>query len=197
MNDEKSRAQILAENLSNIRQQKKISRKALAAAVGVNEVSYGKYERAESSPSYDKLFVIAEKLDCSIADLLGENPNVKDRQIFKYRLQKAIDTAKILRCEISFLADGKVSLILPPSISIENAPIHFKNKDGDLIKKGKFEVNYDISFAPIVFDDSKVFVSVMEDIEKSALLENNFFLKKFQDTFFKTNRRIKETNKTA
>lgn len=189
MTDEKALAQmkIFGENLSKIRQQKKISRKDLANAVGVKEVSFGKYERGETAPSFDKIVAMAKYLDCSVADLIGDNPTAKDQKIFEYRLQKAIDMAKSLRCDISFLYDGKISVTLPPSISV----------DSDNLLGEKVEVNYEISFAPIKFDNPKVFVSVMEDVEKAALLENNFFLQKFQDTFFKTNRKIKENNKTA
>lgn len=178
-------AKNFGENLKRIRMAKNISRKELAAAVGTTENICGKYERAESSPPYDKLFLIAEKLDCSIVDLLGDIDSAKDRKVFEYRLQKAIDMAKSLRCEVAFLSDDKISVTLPPSFTVENGTLFGKN----------VEVNYDISFAPITFDNAKVFISVMESIEKSALLENNFFLKKFQEIFFKTNRNI--NNATA
>lgn len=177
---EKTRAQILGENLANLRIQKKISRKELAAAVGVNEVSFGKYERGESSPNYERLFILAEKLDCSVADIVGDNPAVKDRDVFEYRLQRAIDTAKSLRCDISVTDDNKVTITLPPAFTVDN---------GNLLGK-KIEVNYDISFAPITFDNPNVFISVMESIEKSALVENNYFIKKFQEIFFATRKGV-------
>lgn len=187
MTDKKTLAQIFAKNLKRIRLEKNISRKELAVAVGVSEMAVGFYENEKKLPTIENAFLIASALDVSITDLFGDTPNAENKKIFDYRLQRAIDTAKSLRCEISFLSDGKISVTLPPSISVEN---------GNLLGR-KVEVNYDISFAPITFDNSKVFVSVMEELEKSALFENNFFLNKFQDTFFKTKRRITSKSKTA
>ena len=169
-------SQELGENIKRIRQEKNISRKDLADKVGVTEISFGKYERGESSPSLDKILEMAKFLDVSISDLVGDNPDAKDRKIFEYRLQKAIDIAKNVQCEISLLSDGKISITLPGLISVEN---------GNLDSGKKVEVTYNISFAPIIFDNSKDFVAVIEMVEKSALTENNFFLNKLRETIFK------------
>lgn len=181
---QKTIAQELGENIKRIRQEKNISRKNLADKVGVTEISFGKYERGESSPSLDKILEMAKFLDVSISDLVGDNRDAKDRKIFEYRLQKAIDIAKSVQCEISLLSDGKISITLPGLISVEN---------GNLDSGKKIEVTYNISFSPIIFDNSKDFVAVIEMVEKTALTENNFFLNKLRETIFKPKSKLRET----
>lgn len=62
----------IGERIKQARKEKGIKQKELAEAIGVAEVTLRQYESNKYSPKYDKLKKIAETLDMSTFDLLGE-----------------------------------------------------------------------------------------------------------------------------
>lgn len=82
---------VFGENLESLRKQKNLSRKELADAIGITETSLGAYAQGRRSPTLDKIWHLAVKLDCSIGELLGDVPIIPDDE---RKVQAAI---KILR----------------------------------------------------------------------------------------------------
>lgn len=66
-------AEILGANLRRICEEKGVSRKQLAEAVGVTEVSICGYETGRKLPPLDKIFVMADFLKVSVTSLTGDN----------------------------------------------------------------------------------------------------------------------------
>src|SRR6218665_2297625 len=62
----------IGHNILKIREKKSLSRKELAAKIGVSETQIGYYERSENFPSQVLLAKIAKVLEVKIADLYGE-----------------------------------------------------------------------------------------------------------------------------
>lgn len=179
MKDKKTVAQILGENLKRIRLEKGVFRKDLAAAIGIDESSYGKYERGERNLPADKIYNLAIALNCSVADILGDNPNAESGIIFEYRLQRAIKIAEGVQCKIEVLKSGEVSVTFPNQISVEG--------------NNKISVHYNLGFAPVIFSSAKDFVLVMESVEKSALAENEVFLEKLRKVIFRPKQVLETT----
>lgn len=67
---------ILAERLVSLRSERKLSRREVAAATGITERTYQRYENAERDPSAPVLLAIAEYYNVSADYLLGRT----DRQ---------------------------------------------------------------------------------------------------------------------
>ena len=111
----------LGANLRRIRESKNITRKQLAEAIGVSEVSIGGYENAHKLPPLDKIFAMADFLDVSTADLTGETRKTADKIIFGYRLQRAkkmmvyLDslTADLPGYELGVNERGNISIFSP------------------------------------------------------------------------------------
>lgn len=167
MTDEKALAQmkIFGKNLSKIRQQKNISRKEIAAKVGVKEISYGKYERAETSPTLDKIVEMSKILDCSVGDLIGDNPNAKDKQIFEYRLQRALNLANVAGIEVEPYSNG-LAVSIPSTTEMIN-------------DDGTSEIISVISAYRI--KDKISFVTIIELSESQAIKQNKPFIEVFEN----------------
>ena len=67
---------ILAERLVNLRSERKLSRREVAAGTGITERTYQRYENAERDPSAPVLLALAEYYHVSADYLLGRT----DRQ---------------------------------------------------------------------------------------------------------------------
>jgi len=61
---------ILAQNIRNYRQEKKISQEELAAICGLHRTYIGSVERSERNVTLSTLEALAEALNVSVADLL-------------------------------------------------------------------------------------------------------------------------------
>lgn len=155
---DKTRAQILGENLKRIRQLKGYSRKDLADVIGITEIAFGTYERGIRLAPLDKIFELAEFLDVTIADLTGENPNVENKRFFEYRYKRAIQITSV-----DFLHpttesdDGKINLYIPAKV--------VRDKDGTLTfcaDESGLIGDY------VTFRDKQVFVEVIEHAELFA-----------------------------
>lgn len=68
-------------NLKKIRKARGYTRAELAEKLGIDQVSYGRYERGEREPSIKKLFAIADALQVRVEALFGES-EVGPRDIF-------------------------------------------------------------------------------------------------------------------
>lgn len=62
---------ILAERLVNLRSERKLSRREVAAATGITERTYQRYENAERDPSAPVLLALADYYNVSADYLLG------------------------------------------------------------------------------------------------------------------------------
>ena len=67
---------ILAERLVNLRSERKLSRREVAAGTGITERTYQRYENSERDPSAPVLLALAEYYHVSADYLLGRT----DRQ---------------------------------------------------------------------------------------------------------------------
>ena len=65
-------AEIFAKNLKIIRLARKLSRRKLAARVGIHKSSIDRYEAGTRQPDLNTIKALAEALHCSVADLFGE-----------------------------------------------------------------------------------------------------------------------------
>ena len=172
MKDKRTVAQILGENLKRIRLEKGISRKDLAAAIEIDESSYGKYERGERNLPADKIYNLAISLNCSVADILGENPNAESGKVFEYRLQRAYQMARdfldsLLNAEPNFDKEGRVVVHSPEKITYENGVASFHGGYNSVAFKNKLD-----------------FVNVMERAENDALRQQIDFNAAFRQIVF-------------
>lgn len=168
MKDKKAIAQILGENLKRIRLEKGVSRKDLAAAIGVIETAYGAYERGERNLPADKIFQLAVKLKVSVADILGENPDAENNKIFEYRLQRAYKMARdfldsMLNAKPNFDKEGHIVIHSPEKITYENGVV---SGPGD--------------YNSVTFKTKSDFVKVMEQAEYDALRKEISFNQAFR-----------------
>lgn len=63
---------MLSNNLKSIRKSRKITQEALASKLNVTRQTISKWENGQSVPDADSLTQIAELLDISVQELLGE-----------------------------------------------------------------------------------------------------------------------------
>lgn len=68
---------ILAERLVSLRSERKLSRREVAAATGITERTYQRYENAERDPSAPVLLALADYYDVSADYLLGRTDRQK------------------------------------------------------------------------------------------------------------------------
>lgn len=163
MDQDKSRAQILGENLERIRKEKGFSRKLLANSLGVGVDLIGLYENGKRLPPLDKIFNIATFLEVSVTDLISNNgcisetPNIDDiinKNIFEYRFKRAISITSVDDFfPTTELENGNIKVYIPHEVK--------RDDDGTLnfIGYGKF----------ITFKDKKVFVECVEKAERTAI----------------------------
>ena len=162
---DKTRAQILGENLERIRKEKGYSRKQLAKYLGVNVDAIGKYETGQREPPLDKIVKLATALEISVSSLIGDNPNVEKNIIFDYRYKRAVDlTSTTIFSPTTELENGKIQVSIPTKIirNDDGALSFFADESGAIV----YVVN---------FEDRKVFVDSVEKAEKSAILNNITF----------------------
>ena len=145
---EKSRTQILGENLDRIRKEKGYSRKQLAEVLGVTDKTIGNYINGEKEPSFKKLFALADFLKVSVASLTGENnfsnnlPNIekliKDK-IFEFRYHQAFSLAKAANYSLIEL-DGAIFITVTVNRKIKDDDGNFKVSE--VTSQFKFENKY-------------------------------------------------------
>lgn len=184
---EKSRAEILGENLARIRKEKGFSRKQLADVVGMTEIAFGLYERGGSTPSLEKIFMLADFLQVSVSSLTGENnfadsiPDVEkiiDEKIFEYRLQKAWQLTEYL--EPDFNAGGFLGSDEP--MHDENGRITLYSAEKVIYENGC--VSSVGNSIRIAFENEKDFIKVMEQSERNALYKQIPLSESFRDIVF-------------
>lgn len=176
---DKTRAQILGENLKRIRKEKGYSRKDLAAVIGVNVDAIGKYETGQREPPLEKIVKLATFLEVSVANLIGDNPNVELDIIFDYRYKRAVDiTSTNFFSPTIELKNGKIQVNIPAKVirNDDGALSFFADESGALVYT-------------VHFKDRKVFVDSVEKAEKSAIFNNITFyqaLKNLVENIMKT-----------
>lgn len=176
----KTRAQILGENLKRIRKEKGYSRIQLAEYLGVNPGAIGYYETGQREPPLNKIFKLAEYLGVSIANLIGENgfgfcvPDIDaivDEKLFEYRYKRAIKIVTDARFTVRESDKHEFIFTPPPEIDIDS--------------EQQISIAYNIGFAPIHIKNRNDFVQIIEDTESIALFNDKTFRKTFIERFFK------------
>lgn len=163
---EKTRAQILGENLERIRKEKGYTRKQLADVVGITEIAFGTYERGIRLAPLDKIFKLAEFLNVSIIDLTGENPNIERDRIFEYRYKRAVDiTSTDILFPTTESKDGKVTVYIPAKV--------IRGTDGALTFYGVDESGNPDQF--VTFRNKRAFIDTVEKAEKAAIEQHITF----------------------
>lgn len=159
-------AQKLGSEIEKRRKERGLSRRELAALIGVNEISFGAYATGTRLPSVDKILTLAKALDCSITDLVGDNPARSWAQKeWKKRLENCLITAQ----SAGYLAvprekDGKI-IMFPPDKIIQNA-------DGELVNESR----------EVIFASDITFVTAFEEILKIAIARSD--LRQIADDYF-------------
>ena len=172
MVDKKNVAQILGENLKRIRIEKGVSKKDLAAAIGVTPSAIAKYENGAQSPLLENLWLMTVVLGVSITDLTGDNPKAESGKIFEYRLQRAYQMARdfldsMLNYEPNFDKEGRVIVRSPEKITYKNGVVSFYGGYDSVAFKSKLD-----------------FINVMERAENDALRQQISFNAAFRQIVF-------------
>lgn len=157
------RQRIFGENLERLRKQKNLSRKELAEAIGITETSLGAYAQGRRSPTLDKIWHLAVKLDCSVSDLIGTTPSDRTRDILNYRLGRAFELAN--GAGFSVYQEGEAFIL----ISTLNREM-VKTDEGVVIAP-KYVVK---------FKSQKDFIESIEKIDIDAAKSNQSFADEFQ-----------------
>ena len=114
-----------AENLQRLRQEKKLSRKTVAKAIGVDVATIGYYERAERIPNIEVFTKIANLFNKTADELLG-------RFVYSSDYYDPVTIAKRfwegLGIHINPQKDGSIFLILPATLQ---APV--QDNEGRII----------------------------------------------------------------
>ena len=85
----------LAENISKLRREKKITQDELATFLKITKASVSKWETGQSYPDILLLPQIASYFDITIDELLGYEPQLSPEQIKKYYMDLAEDFSKL------------------------------------------------------------------------------------------------------
>ena len=153
---EKTRAEILGENLEKIRKAKGYSRKTLADVVGITEIAFGSYERGIRQPPIDKIFTLADFLKVPLTDLTGESATTTDERFFKNKFFRAHQLITLAGYRLNPLADGAFELDVFPRSFNENFD------KAEWIPTLKIKNDCD-------------FVAIVEHVEETAIRDNETF----------------------
>ncbi len=163
-----------SENLKRIREEKKISRRQLAAKIGIEENSVGAYERGTREPNISRIIQLTEILGITINDLIETPMEAKKSIIDQYRTEKAIETA-IKAGYLPFVqTKGSKKIVLRLSYPIIDRTGYAesgKELTDDAIK-------IDIQYKD--FSTTEEFVRFIESVENYAICNNLSFQKAFK-----------------
>ena len=160
MNDAEIRRKMqitFGKNLEQRRKERGMTRKDLAELIGIKETSYGAYCTGRNFPSIDKLLKLAITLDCSITELVGDNPNVEISH--NSRIAHALKIT---------MAAGFVLT------NINRRPLVMTLSSGDIFKSER-GLKTNISLEKLEFESIDDFGRIIEMIEMKAVTENITF----------------------
>ena len=72
----------LGENVHNLCKQRGISQRSLAEQIGITEVALSRYINGSRTPKVSTLSKIAEALNTTVSDLLGEEKNTDEKTVY-------------------------------------------------------------------------------------------------------------------
>lgn len=153
---EKTRAEILGENLERIRKAQGYSRKTLADVVGVTEIAFGAYERGIRQPPIDKIFTLADFLEVCLTDITGESATTTDERFFKNRFFRAHQLITLAGYRLNPLADD--------SFELDVYPRSFWQNHGEAEYVPTLQIKND-----------RDFVAIIEYVEETAIRDNQTF----------------------
>lgn len=171
----KNSATILGENIATQRTLAGMSRKQFANAAGVSEMAISSYERGMREPSLDKIKQFARIFNCSIIDLIEENPKAaKADIIFDYRLQKAKEILNRIGYK---LVDFETAKEYHRRAGFDNESFEeYKDKEKFFIVSAVDEKSN-----PLIMENAKHFISTIEQMTDLAAEP---FIRKIFATFF-------------
>jgi len=122
----------LAENISKARSIKGLSQTELAKSVDVSAQTISQYEKGKRSPDIDKLYLIADALDTSVAELImGESDN---NELKKANMKSLVQIPILgtVRAGFNLLADENViGFAYAPKSDIGDGDYFYLNMEGD------------------------------------------------------------------
>ena len=174
MNDNNSDSVLkkLGENITKQRQKVGMTRKDLSNKLGVSENAISTYERGMREPSLDKIKQLAKIFNCSIIDLVEENPiAAKADIVFDYRLKKA----KEILNQIGYkLVDSDTAKEYHRHAGFDDEPTVFDDKEKFFIVSASDEKSN-----PLIMENANHFVSTIEkmiDLAAEPFIRKSFRL---------------------
>lgn len=180
---DKTLARKIGENLERLRKEREFTQKELAEITGIPLSSYTGYAAGLREPDVGRLQRLANVLDTTINDLLG------DDVIFRYRRKHAFDLAKIALLSPNVEDNGKITLQFTEikqryegrdKDGLGMPIITATNKFGSVRKRNLF-IPRDESLPPparvasVTFPTDEEFVTFVEIVEDFAIAADMTF----------------------
>lgn len=166
----KTRTEIFGENLKKIVKQKSVTRLQLAELLGVSLTAINSYINGRKQPPLEKIFILADFLEVSVMDLIGNNGYTPEdisgeKQIFQYRLQRALKLVNRAGIEIETYSNGLV-ISIPSTTEIVN-------------ENGTTETIF-VTNAYRVKDNADL-VNIVELSESQSIQQSKLFIEVFEN----------------
>lgn len=137
----------LWENLNRLRRQNNLTQGELAAQIGIDKVTYGRYERGEREPPISLLCKLSKIYGVSIDEMVGANAREID-------FNRAAEIWKNIGCNIQVGVNKTVTVEIP-----ERPSRYEINKDCRWIQLQLFPAG------TVTFENANSFVSFTADID--------------------------------
>lgn len=159
-----TRAEIFGANLKRILKEKGYTQKDAASLLNYSPASLSNIVNGQQEPTFEKIFEIADTLQISVLDLLGNNgyaPTEKfiiDRDFFEYRYNRALELLNAANVDAQKYGDNNFAISVPTTLPMQELP------DGTL------------KFIPCIncakINDEKSLVEIVELADKQAARQN-------------------------
>ena len=164
---------MLNENIKRIRKSKGLSQEELAIKLNVVRQTVSKWENGLSVPDSSMLIILANELDTTVSELLGEpvaEPTTDDLKILSEKLEvinlqlakRSITRVKTIRWLLISLC-AVIVIIFIVLASINSSYLNWNYNDPELAVAGTIMHGFEflfVRFAPIVFLASVVGIVV-------------------------------------
>ena len=155
---------MLNENIKRIRKSKGLSQEELAIKLNVVRQTVSKWENGLSVPDSSMLIILADELDTTVSELLGEpiaEPTTDDLKILSEKLEvinlqlakRSLTKVKTIRWILISLC-AVIAIIFISLASMNSSYLDWNYKDHELAMAGTIMHGFEFLFvriAPIVF----------------------------------------------
>ena len=155
---------MLNENIKRIRKSKGLSQEELAIKLNVVRQTVSKWENGLSVPDSSMLIMLADELDSTVSELLGEpivEPTIDDLKILSEKLEvinlqlakRSMTTVKMIRW-ILILLCVVIVIIFIALVSMNSLYLNWDYNDPELAVAGTIMHGFEflfVRFAPIAF----------------------------------------------